>query len=100
MFNPNPTNSMENLTRIQSEALSRALNFYGNYFEGFQINWFKIKFTEDKLIFYCSNSFGVLFQVLVDFDKYIPTYITGIEPNGNEIYFATNRLELKQYLNK
>jgi hypothetical protein len=91
---------MENLNKKQAETLQRALKFYAHHFEGFQIHWFKMNFTEDRLIFYCSDSFNTLFKLLIHFDEYTPIFVIGIEPNGKEIYFGNNRLELGQYLNK
>ena len=88
---------MENLNKKQSETLQRALKFYSYHFDGFQIHWFKMKFKEDKMLFYCSDSFGMLFELIVDFDQYVPIFVVGTQ-NGKEIYFGNNRLELGQYL--
>jgi hypothetical protein len=91
---------METLNKKQAETLQRALKFYAYHFEGFKIDWDKLEFREDKLIFYCLDSLGTIFKSIIHFDQYVPTFVIGIEPNGNEIYFANNRLELGQYLNK
>ena len=56
-----------------------------------------MKFKEDKMLFYCSDSFGMLFELIVDFDQYVPIFVVGTQ-NGKEIYFGNNRLELGQYL--
>jgi hypothetical protein len=91
---------MENLTKKQAENLSRALQFYAHYFEGFTINWFKFKFKDDEMIFYCTDKFGNLFWVYVPYDKYFPINVSVTENGESEPIYFGNKLQLLDYLNK